>query len=84
MQNGEGEDGAERPSALEDAMEMLRQAENLNFHHSPAGTVERDHYDRIAQLVRRLNDHEETTKSRRVYTEEELSKARREVDHRHT
>ncbi len=84
MQNTHGEDGAERPSALDQALEMLRQAEELNFHHSPSGTLEGDHYERIVRLVERLNDHEETTKSRRVYTEEERAKARREVDHRHT
>ena len=47
-----GEDGAERPSALELLREMIASAENLQWHHCPAGTVERDKYDKYVQLER--------------------------------
>ena len=46
-----------RPTALElveeqllDAREAIREAENLSFHHSPEGTIERTHYERLVRM----------------------------------
>ena len=43
-------------NALDDLREAIRQAENLDFHHAAAGTLEGDHYARLVSLERRLND----------------------------
>ena len=34
--------------------EMVRELEQLEFHHSPAGTYEWDHYQKVLDLERRL------------------------------
>jgi len=52
MVESSGDNGAERlPSAeLDDLREMIRELENLGFHHSPMGTIERTHYDRVVEM----------------------------------
>ena len=53
MVQSSGEDGEVAPEGhLDYLMEALRVAEELGWHHSPPGTLEGDHYDRlVARMI---------------------------------
>ena len=69
-------------SEAEILRDMVAELENMEFHHSPLGSKERDHYDRVVALEEKVSAQAKKS-GYRVYTEEEHTKASREVDHRH-
>ena len=41
---------------LEELQEMVRELENLQFHHCPVGSVENVHYEKVVRMEARFDD----------------------------
>ena len=67
MLQSPGENGAERPSSLDEIRMMIAEGENEGWHHCGVGTIERDHYDSLLNIERRMSNAQATVQ-RTVYT----------------